>query len=153
MFLPEDTFKKIIASTPLISIDLVVQNKQGEVLLGLRNNRPAQGYWFVPGGRILKDESMSDAFKRLTLNELGTALEQSQGELIGPFEHFYEDNIMGTDFSTHYVVLGYRLVIDPNELSLPKEQHDQYVWLAIGALLTDPLVHKHTRWYFDPLAV
>jgi colanic acid biosynthesis protein WcaH len=153
MFLPEDTFKTVIASTPLISIDLVVQNKQGEVLLGLRNNRPAQGYWFVPGGRILKDESMSDAFKRLTLNELGTEFELSQAELIGPFEHFYEDNVTGTDFTTHYVVLGYRLLIDPKELNLPKEQHDQYVWMAIDALLIDPLVHKHTRWYFDPLAV
>ncbi len=66
MLLPLNTFKTIIEHAPLISIDLVVENKQGEVLLGRRNNRPAQGYWFVPGGRILKDELMSDAFKRLT---------------------------------------------------------------------------------------
>lgn len=44
MFLDEDTFKTIITSTPLISIDLVIKNTGGEYLLGLRNNRPAQEY-------------------------------------------------------------------------------------------------------------
>jgi hypothetical protein len=30
MFLDESTFKKAIASTPLVSIDLVIKNTQGE---------------------------------------------------------------------------------------------------------------------------
>ena len=41
-----EMFKAVIASTPLVSIDLIVMNSQGEILMGLRNNRPAQGYWF-----------------------------------------------------------------------------------------------------------
>ena len=110
--LPIDTFKTIIKNTPLISIDLIVYNQKGEVLLGKRNNRPAQGYWFVPGGRIQKNESMIAAFKRLTLNELGTEFCLSQAELIGPFEHFYTDNVSEENFSTHYIALGYRLVIN-----------------------------------------
>jgi colanic acid biosynthesis protein WcaH len=70
-FLEKQVFTTVIDSTPLVSIDLLVENTDGKVLLGYRNNRPAKGYWFVPGGRILKDESMDDAFKRLTLAELG----------------------------------------------------------------------------------
>ncbi|KPZ72988.1 GDP-mannose mannosyl hydrolase [Shewanella sp. P1-14-1] len=149
--LPINTFKTIIKHTPLISIDLVIQNKFGDVLLGLRNNRPAQGFWFVPGGRILKDESMADAFKRLTLNELGVVFELSEAELIGPFEHFYDDNVTGENFSTHYIALGYRLIVGelPN---LPKEQHCDYKWLSVEELLLDSTVHKHSRWYFDKTA-
>lgn len=49
-----DTFKTVVAVTPPISIDLLVQNEQGKYLLGLRNSRPAQGYWSVPDGRVLK---------------------------------------------------------------------------------------------------
>lgn len=148
MLLPLNTFKTIIEHAPLISIDLVVQNKQGEVLLGLRNNRPAQGYWFVPGGRILKDETMADAFKRLTQAELGVELELAQAELISPFEHFYEDNVTGVDFTTHYIALGYRISVD--ELAaLPKEQHSQYVWMSAEELLVDSDVHKHSKWYFE----
>ncbi len=64
--LPTDLFKLIVAHAPLVSIDLVVRNARGEMLLGLRRNRPAQDYWFAPGGRIGKDERLADAFHRIT---------------------------------------------------------------------------------------
>lgn len=50
MWLNNDTFLGVVASTPLVSIDLVVQSEHGELLLGHRLNRPAQGFWFVRGG-------------------------------------------------------------------------------------------------------
>ena len=71
MFLDKETFSSVIKAAPLVSIDLVIKNKQGQTLLGERLNKPAQGFWFVPGGRILKDESLADAFKRLATEELG----------------------------------------------------------------------------------
>jgi colanic acid biosynthesis protein WcaH len=112
MFLDDTTFKTVIASTPLISIDLVIKNTKGEYLLGFRNNRPAQGFWFVPGGRILKDETMDDAFIRLCKDELGVALMPQQAVFLGAFEHFYSDCVFGEDVTTHYVVLGYAFTID-----------------------------------------
>ena len=143
-----ETFKTVVASTPLVSIDLVVKNKQGQVLLGLRNNRPAQGYWFVPGGRIRKDESMKDAFSRLVSAELGVHSSIEQANFLGPYEHFYEDNFSGTGFSTHYVVLGFSLVLDLDLVSLPDEQHHDYRWHTVEELLNSPLVHQHTKDYF-----
>ena len=53
--LPSKKFEVVVESTPLVSIDLVVRAPDKKILLGKRVNRPAQGYWFVPGGRILKD--------------------------------------------------------------------------------------------------
>lgn len=150
MHLALATFTTVIKSTPLVSIDLVVQNENDEVLLGYRNNRPAQGFLFVPGGRILKDEPMATAFKRLTLNELGTEFSLSNAQLIGPFEHFYHDNVTGGEFSTHYIALGYRLKVNSQQLNLPLDQHSHYVWMSVEKLLVDQKVHKHSRWYFDP---
>ncbi|TOG48146.1 hypothetical protein CGJ00_12225 [Vibrio parahaemolyticus] len=66
-----EIFSLVVRSTPLVSIDLVIENAQGQTLLGLRNNRPAQGFWFVPGGRVLKGESLKDAFLRLCQDEVG----------------------------------------------------------------------------------
>lgn len=152
MHLPLSTFTTVIQSTPLVSIDLIVQNSDEKVLLGYRNNRPAQGFWFVPGGRIFKDETMATAFKRLTLNELGAEFSISQAQFIGPFEHFYRDNLTEEKFSTHYIALGYRLIVDATQLQLPTDQHSQYVWMSIEELLAHPGVHKHSRWYFDPTA-
>jgi len=148
MFLKPEDFATVVRSTPLISIDLIVENAQGEFLLGKRNNRPAQGYWFVPGGRVQKDERLADAFARLTKAELGISLPMSAGEFYGVWQHFYEDSFAGTDFSTHYVVLGFRLKVDASPLALPDDQHNDYRWLSKEALLAADNVHANSRAYF-----
>lgn len=142
------TFQTVVAHTPLVSIDLIVENAEGQVLLGQRLNKPAQGYWFVPGGRVLKDETLATAFARLIKEELGVELQLSDAILIGPFEHFYDDNFSGGDFTTHYVVLGYRLRLDVPLALLPKEQHCHYQWFDVTALLNADDVHHHTKLYF-----
>jgi colanic acid biosynthesis protein WcaH len=147
MFLDEDTFKTVIASAPLVSIDLVIKNRQGQYLLGYRTNRPAQGFWFVPGGRIQKDESMDVAFLRLTKNELGHSIARTDATFIGPFEHFYQDYVFGGECTTHYVVLAYTLNIDINLSSLPNEQHNHYAWFSRDELLSREDVHTHSKWY------
>jgi colanic acid biosynthesis protein WcaH len=150
MFLDAQTFSDVIKNTPLVSIDLVVVNENGQALLGQRLNRPAKGYWFVPGGRIQKSERLEDAFKRLTLDELGTEFSITQAELVGPFTHLYDDCVFGEEFGTHYVAIAYRLVVNSQELSLPiDKQHDAYKWLEVKSLLNDESVHIHTKWYFE----
>jgi colanic acid biosynthesis protein WcaH len=89
-------FKTLIESAPLISIDLIVKNKKGEILLGKRVNRPAKNHWFVPDGRIFKNESMDDAFERITQNELGIRLTRNESVFKGLYEHFYGDNVFKT---------------------------------------------------------
>ncbi|MCF5910724.1 GDP-mannose mannosyl hydrolase [Aeromonas veronii] len=148
MFLDKETFRTVVRSAPLVSIDLVVINSQGQVLLGQRTNRPAQGFWFVPGGRILKNEAMAAAFLRLSKAELGLASELGDAEFLGVYEHFYTDNFSGTDFSTHYVVLGYRLVHDLDLNSLPDAQHHSYRWFDVAELLASVQVHDNTKAYF-----
>ena len=61
MFLARDDFAQVLRHTPLVSIDLIVRDRDRRVLLGVRVNRPAQGSWFVPGGRIYKYESLDAA--------------------------------------------------------------------------------------------
>ena len=73
MFLRQEEFATVVRCAPLISIDLLVENARGEYLLGQRLNRPAQGLWFVPGGRVQKDERLEDALERLTLPLPGRA--------------------------------------------------------------------------------
>lgn len=41
--LDEHTFKTIIDSSPLISIDLIIRNDSGRIILGRRLNRLTQG--------------------------------------------------------------------------------------------------------------
>jgi len=61
----------IIEATPLVSIDLVITGPSKMVLLGKRTKSPAKGYWFVPGGRIIKNETINQAIKRISEVEVG----------------------------------------------------------------------------------
>ena len=150
MFLDRATFTTVIDSTPLVSIDLVVINTQGQALLGRRLNRPAKDYWFVPGGRILKNEAIADAFKRLTHDELGQAFTMEQASLLGPFDHFYNDYVFGDDVATHYVAIAFILKLECELGSLPLDvQHGGYQWFDISQLMNNDKVHKHTKWYFE----
>jgi colanic acid biosynthesis protein WcaH len=146
--LPIKTFELIVESTPLVSIDLVVRAPEGKILLGKRVNRPAQGYWFVPGGRILKDESFKLTFKRLLDVELALRSEDLSISPLGIYQHFYPDNFSEGKFGTHYVVLAYEISLSNIPSSLPNVQHSDYKWFEEDELLQSHEVHDHTKWYF-----
>ncbi|ELN4155512.1 GDP-mannose mannosyl hydrolase [Citrobacter braakii] len=146
--LEQNLFLTIVENTPLISIDLIVMNNEGSALLGQRQNRPAQHFWFVPGGRIFKDESFETAFKRITKEELGKEVCLDESTFLGVYEHFYSDNFAGADFSTHYVVHSYRLELDLLGPDLPRSQHTAYQWFDIQSLLNSNTVHQYTKNYF-----
>lgn len=148
--LPKDVFATVVASAPLVAIDLIVEDLQGAVLLGLRNNPPAKGYWFVPGGRIRKDESLDAAFARIAQDELGLPARRNEHLPAGVHEHFYDINFNGTEHaSTHYIVLAYRIRIDPKLLRLPHEQHSRFQWMQRDQILQHPDVHPYTKAYIQ----
>jgi len=64
--LDDQTFKVVINSTPLISIDLLV-TKDNKILLGRRINKPAQGCLFSIGGRVYKNETINNAMMRIAV--------------------------------------------------------------------------------------
>lgn len=145
----DKSFLNVVASAPLVSIDLIVKNEQGHVLLGKRTNRPARGYWFVPGGSIRKDERMVNAFERISSAELGHPLELKDAKLMGVFEHLYEDNFLGEDnVSTHYVVLAYECRLDPGARIVLDGQHSEAKWWNVDELLENASVHVNTKAYF-----
>jgi colanic acid biosynthesis protein WcaH len=146
--IPQDVFKLIVEHTPLVSIDLIVRNEGGHMLLGMRRNRPAQDCWFVPGGRIAKNEPMAQAFLRITRDELGTAFSAEACRFVGVFEHIYADNFSGDPtFGTHYVVLAHELRVTDTQLALPQAQHSGYRWASDADILADDVVHENTKAY------
>jgi len=147
--LAEDKFKTLVDIAPLISIDLILKNEKGEVLLGKRKNKPAYGFFFVPGGRVRKNEKLGAAFQRLVQTELGIAISGVSRKFLGVYEHFYDDCFCGNNTSTHYIVLAYELFANRNYNMLPQEQHSQYSWMNIETLSNSDIVHQYTKDYFN----
>lgn len=145
----DDPFLQVVRHAPLVSIDLIVTNPDGAVLLGLRNNEPARGTWFVPGGRIRKDERLADAFARIAGTELGVPLALADAAFLGVFEHHYPTNYAGVaGVGTHYVVLAYRARWPEGAAPVADAQHGALKWWPVAALLAAPEVHPHVKAYF-----
>jgi colanic acid biosynthesis protein WcaH len=147
--LTKEQLLTVVRHAPLVSIDLVVRNAEGQLLLGLRRNEPAQDYWFVPGGRIAKGESLDDAFARITLAELGSSLPRAQARLLGPFTHIYSTNFAKEPgVGTHYVVLAYEVDSRALPAQLPHKQHSDYRWWFNAEAALSDRVHPNNLAYF-----
>jgi colanic acid biosynthesis protein WcaH len=148
--LDDTQFKVVVRDAPLVSIDLVPRDTAGRALLGLRRNAPARGYWFVPGGRIMKDESLDDAFARIANAELHMPLTHREAIFLGVYEHLYADNVFEEPgFGTHYIVLAYEVAVRGPLGDLPSGQHSEYKWWSTPDLLASDVVHANTKAYFQ----
>jgi colanic acid biosynthesis protein WcaH len=148
MKLTDNDFIHVIDSTPLVAIDLVIRNERNEVLLGKRKNRPAKDTWFVPGGRIKKNEKLQDALQRICFAEL--KISPPMGKLLGVFDHIYDDNYFGVDgVNTHYVTLGYQFTLDSQVRIDHDDQHAELKWWSIADLRLSQDVHQNTKNYFS----
>jgi colanic acid biosynthesis protein WcaH len=136
---------------PLPCIDFVVINENDEVLVGKRLNRPAQGWFFVPGGRIRKNETRNEAIKRLTLSELGTEFEESDMKWLGVYDHIYNDNFFGDEFGTHCIALVYILRHVKNDAfhsyHQALKQHSDLKWVPLFDVFDDDEIHSYTKKY------
>ena len=149
-----DVFLTVVAHAPLVSIDLVVRNAGGKILVGRRTNEPAKGTWFVPGGRIWKDETLDEAFERIARVELGPGdWHRGHARLMGAYTHRYPTNFAEVDgIGTHYVVLSHLLDVEGID-ELPTDQHSGYLWVG-GSDLDDPPeggIHENTAVYLREL--
>ena len=147
--LSDADFQHVIRCAPLVSIDLIVRNREGKILLGLRRNEPAQGKWFVPGGRIRKDETVEKAFSRIVQSELKISAGIGEARFIGPFEHHYSTNRFElAGVTTQYIVLAYELAVTADLDLTPDDQHSEKKWWIPEQIIESDDVHENTAAYF-----
>jgi colanic acid biosynthesis protein WcaH len=135
-FLPLPEFERAVGFLPLVSVDWVLLNPAGQILLGHRRNAPARYWWFTPGGRVRKNEPLASCLQRVAVSELGLQASDVQGaRLMGVWDYFYEYSAFSAEVSMHYVNLPYELrlpyALDIN--ALPSDQHIAWRWQDVKA--------------------
>jgi colanic acid biosynthesis protein WcaH len=160
MFLIEREFENFVSKMPLVSIDICIL-KNRKILLGRRKNSPARDFYFVPGGRIRKDEKIAEATDRILIEEIGYKFKDNNNKrktLLGCYEHFYNDNFQGNSkFGTHYVVLSFVIEFEDVKkvacLDIDVDQHSNYIWYKIDKDDASNLkIHKYTLEYLNELS-
>jgi colanic acid biosynthesis protein WcaH len=151
MKLNAEEFLQVIRLSPLFSIDLVVVNEERELLVGKRMNAPAKGWWFVPGGRVYKNEPLNEAFSRISNAELGQKIEMKDCQLLGVFEHFYDDCALNEKVSTHYINSPYLVKVKKATVDAPNIQHESYRWVSLDKVETDLTIHEYSKAFLAAL--
>jgi len=140
MKIPTELYSKIVESAPIVCVDMVL-HKDGKVLLINRKDEPEKGKWWVPGGRIKKNEKLEDAVKRKILEETG--LKVFIKNQLSWAEYFNEKSCFDdVKTGTHSIVA--RFFVEPEgeqDVSLDKTSTD-FKWIEKIEEELDPYVKK-----------
>jgi colanic acid biosynthesis protein WcaH len=149
MKLALEQFKAIVRGAVLVSLDLLLFNDRGEVLVRRRMYGPARNYLFVPGGRVMKGETLAAALQRAAKQETGLILSQEQVVLHGIYDHIYDDSCFeDSGISTQYVVIACRSTVSSNARIVADHQHESLQFMSISKIIADPQTHPYTKNYF-----
>ncbi len=147
--LSEGDFERLVRAAPLVAIDIVLRNSRGQILLALRSSPPAKNYYFVPGGRIFKNETIAAAFERIIRAETGCEIQYSAARFLGVYEHIYPDNRFSHEgYGTHYIVLAHQVDLQADVGITLDDHHSSFKWLEPDALTMMDSVHPFVKAYF-----
>ena len=110
---------------PVVCIDAIIMNNKGQYLLIKRKNEPLKGDYWVPGGRLLKNETLNDAVLRKVKEELG--IESHVVMPIGVYEDFFDKSPLNPENGLHTISIVY-LIIAGSENICIDEQSDDWGW-------------------------
>lgn len=101
--LPDPVFYYVSRSTPLVNVDLLVQDERGRTLLSWRDDPYAGKGWHVPGGIIRFKETFVERVEQVAALEIGAKVEfdpvpAAVNEIINPHR----------DVRGHFISLLYR---------------------------------------------
>ena len=116
MRLSAEQYQQVLERVPVLCVDGVIINGQGRFLLVKRRNAPRQDQWWVPGGRVLKGETLEEAFKRKMREELGIDVNVLMP--IGYFEIRHDDDPRGGPDGVHQVSIVFAAVAASGEVTL-----------------------------------
>lgn len=136
--LPFIVYKLVFYYSPVIAIDLIILDQYNNILLGKRMKKPAQGFYYVPGGRLRKLENIDFAILRIL--KIETNIENF---IHYYFLHHYEQ-FFSSKIKRHYITLTHVVRIDPSKNNIrPDSQHDELKWFNLFQIEDSPMVHKN----------
>ena len=117
-FIPTHIYNKIVKLIPIVSVEAAIQIN-GTFLLLKRNNQPAKGEWWFPGGRIKKGETLQQALIREVKEETGLTI--TQHKLINVYSRVFPER--------HDITIAYHCRAEKQEITLNNE-HQEYKLLS-----------------------
>ena len=116
--IPTEQYNQIAELIPIASVEAVIQI-DGAFLFLKRNNQPAKGEWWFPGGRIKKGETLQEALHREVKEETGLTV--TQYKLINVYSRVFPQR--------HDITIAYHCRTEKQKITLNNE-HTEYKLLS-----------------------
>lgn len=109
--LPPDVFLFVSRLTPMINVDLLIQDDEGRTLLTWREDEFFDTGWHIPGGIIRYKESAADRLRACAHEELGAVISWDSEPLL------VAETVRAHDNRGHFISLLFRcrLLTPPDE--------------------------------------
>lgn len=139
--IPDELYREIINAIPFVCVDIVIKNGNS-FFLAKRKSEPAQGQWFLPGGRVLKNEKLEDAAYQKVQQETG--LNVKIEKILGVDETMFPVSTFGVP--THSVnVVFLATTTNPETTVHLDNQNDEYQWYTHIDDVWHPYVKKFLK--------
>ena len=139
--IPPSEYRTIAEQVPIVSVDLLLLCGDG-LLVGRRENAPAKGDWFVPGGTVLKGETRREAVHRVAAEELGVGV--TVDEQVGTYDLFFQSAESKGVETKQYVATAF--VVTPRQTDFTlDDQHDELTTVASSTSDLHPYIQRYVR--------
>ena len=120
---------------PIACVDLLVVNAAKQVLMVKRNNPPAKGEWWFPGGRVWFGETRAEAAARKLKEECG--LQAAKIDYMETYDLMLERSDDGT--MSHAITSMYRMLVEEIDVIRLDSQSEDARWLILEKWMNIPL--------------
>lgn len=112
--LGEELFLQISSLVPIINVDILVYNENGQFLLTKRDDSHCGKGWHIPGGCIRFKETCEDRIRKVALKELGIMELIIDKDPIKVFEIIEHEKrpIKNQNERAHFITLVYKCHVD-----------------------------------------
>lgn len=125
MYINSNFYNKIIESMPISCVDLLIFS-QDKYLLLKRNNNPAKGQYWFPGGRIHKMETIENACLRISKSECNLECKFIKQICIEETIFLKEENMVSEKHTLNICCL---LHVDDVSMLKIDDYHSEYIWI------------------------
>lgn len=143
MYIEHNIYKTIIEHSIINTIDVIFINKHNQILLWLRNNKPLQGVYYIPGGRRYKNELIMDSVTRKMKEELWLDINIEKLAFLWIYDDIFENSMFAGIWS-HYSTITYTYRLTEQEetnIEINDNQHTHIIFFDIE----DSSLHKMVK--------
>ena len=138
-FLSENLYRQCVDLLPIITVDVLILDKNLEkTLLFRRNNEPLKNIYYSIGGRIYKNENFLNTAIRICKEEVDLQINKGDLTFGAVTEEIFHNSIYdGVNAHNVNIFFGY---ISTGQLTIHcDEQHSCFKWFK----LNDPNLHPY----------